>query len=109
MGKRHILIHVQPRCSLFLRKHAQYTELFSAVAQKIDRGYTLERVPMHNHVRTSTHAQSMFWSKNNKKNRYTTAYQICYIKVGYKGVFISRTFYRDACQVGRVVVCKKKI
>ena len=36
--------------------------------------------------------QSLFWSKN-KKNRYTLVYppcipQFCYIKVGYKGVYI---------------------
>ena len=39
--------------------------------------------------------QSMFWSKN-KKNRYTPAYpSFCYIKVGFKGVFISRTCFPD--------------
>ena len=34
--------------------------------------------------------QSMFWNKN-KKN-----VQFCYIKVVYKGVYTTRTFYPDA-------------
>ena len=42
--------------------------------------------------------QPMFWSKN-KKNRYTLAYPcmplVGYIKVGYKGVKISRTCFSD--------------
>ena len=37
----------------------------------------------------------MFWSKN-KKNRYTPAYpSFCYIKVGYKGVYNTRTCFPD--------------
>ena len=38
----------------------------------------------------------MYWSRN-KKNRYTPAYptQFCYIKVGFKGVHISRTCFAD--------------
>ena len=36
----------------------------------------------------------MFWSKN-KKNRYTPAFPSCYIKVGYKGVYIAWTCYSD--------------
>ena len=39
--------------------------------------------------------QSMFWSKN-KKNRYTPRIpRFFYIKVGYKGVYISRTCFPD--------------
>ena len=30
-----------------------------------------------------------------KKNRYTPAYQFCYIKVGFKRVYISRTCFPD--------------
>ena len=82
----------------------QYTEIFLALkienfqlknfdiflifAQNIDCGYTLEQGGSNNNP------QSMFWSKN-KKNRYTRIPQICYIKVGYKGVFIARTCSPD--------------
>ena len=37
----------------------------------------------------------MFWSKN-KKNRYTPAYpSFAIIKVGFKGIYITRTCFRD--------------
>ena len=36
----------------------------------------------------------MFWSKS-KKNRYTSIPQFCYIKVGFKGVYITRTCFHD--------------
>ena len=37
----------------------------------------------------------MFWSKN-KKNRFTPAYpSFFYIKVGFKGVYIARTYFPD--------------
>ena len=40
----------------------------------------------------------MFWSKN-KKNKYTPAYpRFCYIKVGFNGVYITRTCFPDAVQ-----------
>ena len=77
----------------------QYKETFSAVkienfirqiifAQNIECGYTLEPP---RRVGSNEYPQSMFWNKN-KKNRYTLAYpQFCYIKVGYEGVFVSRT------------------
>ena len=80
----------------------QYTEIFSPVkienfarkffdifkffAQIIDCGYMLE-LP-------NEHPQSMFWSKN-KKNRHTPAYLYYYMKVEYKGVFITRTCFPD--------------
>ena len=38
--------------------------------------------------------QSMFLSKN-MRNRYTPAYPFCYIKVGFKGVYITRTCFPD--------------
>ena len=38
--------------------------------------------------------QSMFWSKN-KKKVYPCKPQFYYIKVGYKGVFVTRTCFRD--------------
>ena len=37
----------------------------------------------------------MFWSKN-KKNVYPCKPQFYYIKVGCKGVFVTRTCFRDA-------------
>ena len=48
--------------------------------------------------------QSVFWSKN-KKNRYTLSCtsQFCYIKVGFEGVYISRTCFPDVF----VKVCQK--
>ena len=50
----------------------------------------------------------MFWSKN-KKNRYTPAYPSFaiynYIKVGFKGVFISRTCFPDACFLEMTMMC----
>ena len=86
----------------------QYTEIFKVVkngknqqksfviflifAQNIDCGYTLEPPRRGG---SNEYPQSMFWSKN-KKNRYTPAYpQFYYIKVGYTGVFISRTCFPD--------------
>ena len=47
---------------------------------------------------SNEYPQSMFWSKN-KKNRYTPAYpQIYYIKVGFKGVYTTRTCFHDAME-----------
>ena len=44
------------------------------------------------------YCMSKFWSKKKKKKKkkvYTCLPQFCYIKVGYKGVDITRTYYRD--------------
>ena len=47
----------------------------------------------------------MFWSKN-KKNRYTPCIpQFCYIKVGFKGVYITRTCFLDETGVGHSGSC----
>ena len=67
-------------------------DIFLIFAQNIDCGYTLEPPRRDG---TNEYPQSMFWS-NNKKNRYTPAYQFCYIKVGLKGVCITRTSFPDA-------------
>ena len=40
--------------------------------------------------------QSMFWSKNKKKNVYPCKPQFYYIKVGRNGMFVTRTCFRDA-------------
>ena len=37
----------------------------------------------------------MFWSKNKKKSVYLCIPQFCYIKVGFKGVYIIRTYFPD--------------
>ena len=67
-------------------------DIFLIFAQNIDCGYTLEP-PRRGGSNESP--QSMFWSKN-KKNRYTPAYPFCYIKVGFKGVYIARTWFHDS-------------
>ena len=54
---------------------------FLIFAQNIDCWYTFP--------------QAMFWSKNNKKNVYPCKPQFYCIKVGCKGVFITRTCFRD--------------
>ena len=85
----------------------QYTKIFSPVkienfqwkifdiflifAQNIDCGYTLEPPRRGG---SNEYPQSMFCSKN-KKNRYTPANLFCYIKVGYAGVYITRTCFRN--------------
>ena len=67
-------------------------DTFLIFAQNIDCGYTLEPPRRGG---SNEYPQSMFWSKN-KKNRYNPAYpSFCYIKVGYKGVNISRTCFPD--------------
>ena len=38
----------------------------------------------------------MLWSKNKKKYIYPCIPQFCYIKMGFKGVFIARTCFPDA-------------
>ena len=58
--------------------------IFVIFAQNIDCGGGSNEYP-----------QSMFRSKT-KKNRYTPCIpQFCYIKVGFKGVYITRTCFRD--------------
>ena len=67
-------------------------DIFLIFAQNIDCGYTL--VPPRRGG-SNEYPQSMFWSKN-KKNRYTPAHpSFFYIKVGFKGVYITRACYPD--------------
>ena len=66
-------------------------DIFLIFAQNIDCGYML--VPPRRGG-SNEYPQSMFWSKN-KKNRYIPAYSIFYIKVGYKGVYMSWTCFPD--------------
>ena len=61
--------------------------IFLIFAQNIDCGYTLEP-PQYEYP------QSRFWSKN-KKKVYPCKPQFYYIKVGCKGVFDTRTCFRN--------------
>ena len=65
--------------------------IFLIFAQNIDCGCTLEPLRRGG---SNEYPQSMFWSKN-KKNRYTLTCipQFYYMKVGFKGVFITRTCF----------------
>ena len=58
-------------------------------AQNRDRGHTLEGG-------SNEYPRSMFWSKN-KKNVYPCKPQFYFIKVGCKGVSITRTCYPGVC------------
>ena len=66
----------------------KFFNIFLILAQNIDCGYMLEP-PFSEAVLTSTH-NLMFWSKN-KKKKYTPVY----IKVVCKGMFVTRTCFRD--------------
>ena len=68
-------------------------DVFNIFAQNIDCGYTLESPRRGG---SNEYPQSMFWNIN-KKNKNTLANpKFCYIKVGYKWVYITRTCYREA-------------
>ena len=72
--------------------HWKKIDIFLIFAQNIDCGYTLEPPRRGG---SNEYPQSMFWSKN-KKNRYTPANpSFFYIKVGFKGVFNTRTCFPD--------------
>ena len=103
-----------PEWSAIERRHyentpMQYTEIFEVVknenvqwkkidiflifAQNIDCGYS-EAVLKRGG--SNEYPQSMFWSKIRKMDiRYPCIPQVYYIKVGYKGVYITRTCYPD--------------
>ena len=66
--------------------------IFLIFAQNIDCGYTLEPPQQGG---SNEYPQSMFWSKNKKKYVYPSKPHFFYIKVGCKGVFITRTCYPD--------------
>ena len=67
-------------------------DIFLIFAQNIYCGYTLEPPRRGG---SNEYPQSMFWSKN-KKNRYTPANpSFFYIKVRFKGVYITRTCFHD--------------
>ena len=67
-------------------------DMFHIFAQNIDRGYTLEPPQWGGF---NKYPQSMFQCKN-KKIMYTPCKpQFYYIKVTCKGVFVTRTCFRD--------------
>ena len=66
-------------------------DFFLIFAQNIDRGYTLEP------------PESVFRSKN-MKNVYPCKSQFYYIKVGCKGVFVTRTCFRNVMSVHNSLV-----
>ena len=62
-------------------------DVFLIFAQNIDCGYTFEA------VLTSTH--NLCFGAKIGKNVYPCKPQFYYIKVGCKGVFVTRTCFRD--------------
>ena len=88
--------------------HQKKFDIFLIFAQNIDCGYTLEPPRRGG---SNEYPQSMFWSKN-KKNRYTPSGahipQFCYIKVGFKGVYIKRTCFPDEVSVSTIQVLQEK-
>ena len=65
--------------------------IFHSFAQSIDCGYTLE---LPRRGGSNKYPQSMFRSKN-KTHVYPCKTHFYYLKVGYKGVYISRTCFPD--------------
>ena len=70
----------------------EFLYCFPIFAQNIDYGYMLEPIQRGG---SNKYPQSMFKSKNKKKNVYPCKLQIWYIKLGCKGVFITRIYYHD--------------
>ena len=73
-------------------------DIFLIFDQNIDCEYTLEPPQRGG---SNEYPQSMFWSKN-KKNRHTPANPSFnhYIKMGFKGVFISWSPFCPTCFPG---------
>ena len=69
--------------------------IFLIFAQNINCGYTLEPPQLGG---SNEYPQSMFWSKI-KKKVYPCKPQFYYIKVGCKGVFVTRTCFLDVKRV----------
>ena len=65
---------------------------FLIFAQNLYRGYTLEPPQLGG---SNEYPQSMFKSENKNKNAYPCKPQFYYIKVGCKGVYITRTCFHD--------------
>ena len=67
-------------------------DIFLIFAQNIDCWYTIEPPQRGG---SNKYPQSMFCSENKKKYVYLCKPQFYYIKVGCKGIFISRTCFHD--------------
>ena len=78
--------------SKHLKISLKHFDIFNIVTQNIHCGYTLEP------PRSNEYPKYMFWNKN-KKNRHTL---FCYIKVGFKGVYMPRTCNPDAYNVTEI-------
>ena len=65
---------------------------FLIFAQNIDCGYTLEPPRRGG---SNEYPQSIFWSKNKKKKIYPRIPKFFCIKVGFKGVYITRKCFPD--------------
>ena len=73
------------------------SDIFHISAQKIDCGYSLEP-PLCGG--SNEYSQTMFSSRNKKNNVYPCKPQFYCIKVGFKGVRIIKTCFRDALLAG---------
>ena len=70
----------------------KFLDIFFIFAQNIDCGYTLEPPRRGG---SNEYPQSMFWSKNEKKQVYPPQTPFFYIKVGFKGVYFLWTCFPD--------------
>ena len=68
-------------------------DIFLVFAQNINCGYTIEPLHFSEAVLTSTHY--ICFRAKKKKNEYSCKPQFYYIKVGCKGVYVSRKCYHD--------------
>ena len=70
----------------------KYSDIFYISAQNIDCGYSLEPPRRGG---SNEYPQSMFLSRNKKKNVYPCKPQFYYMKVGFKGVKIIKVCFCD--------------
>ena len=96
MPIKYTVIFLRLKKILFSDKKLRY---FINFAQNIDHGYTSEPPQLGG---SNEYLRSMFSSKNKKKNVYPCKPQFYYIKIGGKGVYISRTCYHDGSLLSRL-------
>ena len=88
------IIHVAKH---YANMSVQYTAIFHGCKndnfQMIFFSYFCSKHRLWVHVRTAS-VKSMFWSKT-KKTGYACKPKFYFIKVGCKGVFVTRTCFRD--------------
>ena len=66
--------------------------MFSICAQSIDCWYTVKQ---HRQGSSKEYPQSIFWSKNKKNRKSPVNPKFYFIKVGFKGVYFSWTYFLD--------------